>query len=109
MLQARGRDTDASSTRRPQLTNPGEPHDGPEHRSPPLNYLVHLIDELKDLYSAENQLVKALSKMASHALHRPLDSLLTPDASTRVIEFRKMIALRRTHFSSRDAAVDNAS
>ena len=36
-----------------------------------------LVDELRDMYSAENQLVKALPKMAQGAINKELKSLFT--------------------------------
>ena len=38
-----------------------------EETTNPLEELLH--DELKDLYSAENQIIKALPKMAKAAIH----------------------------------------
>jgi len=38
-----------------------------------------LVDELRDMYSAENQLVKALPKMAQGAINKELKSLYGKD------------------------------
>jgi len=49
-----------------------------------------LIDELKDLYNAENQLTKALPKLAKNATSRPLKQALTSHLRETRAQMRRL-------------------
>ena len=49
-----------------------------------------LIDELKDLYNAENQLTKALPKLAKHATNRQLRQALTSHLRETKAQMRRL-------------------
>ena len=49
-----------------------------------------LVDELKDLYNAEKQLVKALPKMAKHATSAPLRQALTSHLKETQAQVRRL-------------------
>jgi ferritin-like metal-binding protein YciE len=55
----------------------GSVHDPKEHRRNTMSLNELLIEELKDLYNAENQLVKALPKMAKGASSPQLRDLIS--------------------------------